>query len=136
MHIRVPALRERPDDILPLGERFLELYAGKYHRGVRSISEDAATLLKAHFWSGNVRELQNAIEKAVILCEGQEISASDLSLDARSSPAVSSGQTLDQTEERTIREAMSRCRGNLSLVAKELGISRPTLYSKLKKYDI
>ena len=136
MHIKLPALRERPDDILPLGERFLELYAGKYHRGVQGISEDAADLLKRHLWSGNVRELQNVIEKAVILCEGREISASDLSLDSRSAPVGAPGQTLDQTEERTIREAMARCRGNLSLVAKELGISRPTLYSKLKKYDI
>lgn len=136
VHLRLPSLRERPEDILPLAERFLGHFAGKYHRGVDSISPRAASALKSHDWSGNVRELQNVIEKAVILSEGTCITAEDLSLDHRHNSGSPASQTLDKAEEKAIRDAMALCKGNLTLVAKELGISRPTLYSKLKKYDI
>ena len=70
------------------------------------------------------------------MSEGQSITAEDLSLERKISPGPGSKQTLDEAEAQTIRKAMARCNGNLTLVAKELGISRPTLYSKLKKYDI
>ena len=136
MHLHLPALRERPDDIVPLSERFLAAFAAKYHRSVAGIAPDAAAKLRAHAWSGHIRELQNTVEKAVILSEGRLLQAGDLSLETPSRAVETVGQTLDAAEERTIREAMARCGGNLTLVAKELGISRPTLYSKLKKYDI
>lgn len=136
MRIRLPSLRERPEDVMPLAERFLAVYAGKYRRSASVFTPEAAKLLKAHEWSGNIRELQNSIEKAVILSEGQSITAEDLSLERIISPGPGSKQTLDEAEAQTIRKAMARCNGNLTLVAKELGISRPTLYSKLKKYDI
>lgn len=136
MHIALPPLRERPDDILPLAERFLAMYSEKYHRPVGSIAPEAASLLQSHSWSGNIRELQNTIEKAVILSEGAVLMAGDLSLDRKQVQKSAPRQTLDESESRTIREAMARCNGNLTLVARELGISRPTLYSKLKKYDI
>ena len=136
MHIALPPLRERPDDILPLAERFLAMYSEKYHRPVQSIAPEAASLLQSHSWSGNIRELQNTIEKAVILSEGAVLTAGDLSFDRKQVQKSSPRQTLDESEARTIREAMARCNGNLTLVARELGISRPTLYSKLKKYDI
>jgi len=137
MQLHLPPLRDRVDDIIPLAELFLNNFAEKYHRPVSSISDSAAAILKAHKWSGNVRELQNAIEKAVILSEGSSLEAADLSLNASRTQSSSAGpQTLDEAEEQTIRDAMGRCGGNLTLVAKELGISRPTLYSKLKKYDI
>ncbi len=136
MNIHLPALRERPDDILPLAERFLNEYSDKYRRQVSSISQEAAEALKAHFWSGNIRELQNTIEKAVILSDGNALMAGDLALETRRSDASARKQTLGEAEEETIRDTMVRCGGNLTLVAKELGISRPTLYSKLRKYDI
>ena len=136
MHIALPPLRERPDDILPLAERFLAMYSEKYHRPVGSIAPEAAALLQSHSWSGNIRELQNTVEKAVILSEGVVLTAGDLSLDRKQVQKSAPRQTLDESESRTIREAMARCNGNLTLVARELGISRPTLYSKLKKYDI
>ena len=136
MHISLPALRERSEDVMPLAERFLAMYAEKYRRGVTAISEEAAAMLKSHAWSGNIRELQNTIEKAVILSEGTSLKAEDLSLEKKSTVKSSPRQTLDEAEAQTIRDTMARCNGNLTLVAKELGISRPTLYSKLKKYDI
>ena len=140
MHLHLPALRDRADDILPLAEMFVSRYNEKYHRSVQGFSADGEAALKAYGWSGNVRELQNTVEKAVILCEGDEIKAADLQLksDAKGAAAASAPaqETLEQAEERAIREAMAQCDGNLSMVAKMLGVSRPTLYSKLRKYGI
>lgn len=135
VQMHLPALRERASDILPLADLFVKKYGAKYRRAVESISPEAEQRLLSHSWSGNIRELQNVIEKAVILSEGKTLKLKDLSLCNPAKPAAPA-QTLEETEEKTIRDALSRCNGNLSLVAKELGISRPTLYSKLKKYDI
>ena len=137
VRMHLPALRERPGDVIPLAQRFLVRYATKYRRSVETIAPDAEQRLVSHAWSGNIRELQNVIEKAVILSEGRTLRLDDLSLDTSSkATSVAATQTLEEAEEQTIRNTMARCGGNLSLVAKELGISRPTLYSKLKKYDI
>ena len=144
LHVQLPPLRQRTDEILPLAERFVNLYAEKYHRAVASVSAEAAKLLLAHPWSGNIRELQNCIEKAVILSDGVELLSSDIQLQTTNSqsgvPIGGGGseplETLEAAEERTIRAAMNQYDGNLSLVAKSLDISRPTLYAKLKKYGI
>lgn len=144
LHVQLPPLRQRTDEILPLAERFVNLYAEKYHRAVASVSSEAAKLLLAHPWSGNIRELQNCIEKAVILSDGVELLSSDIQLQTTNSqsgvPEGGGGsqplETLEAAEERTIRAAMNQYDGNLSLVAKSLDISRPTLYAKLKKYGI
>ena len=139
MHLHLPALRERTDEIVPLAEMFVEKFAEKYRRNVCGISADAAELLKGHSWSGNIRELSNCIEKAVILSENELLGAADLEIvPARKAESieVSSTDTLEETEEKAIRAAMARFGGNLSMVAKSLEISRPTLYSKLKKYGI
>ena len=101
------------------------------------LDNDALSELKHYPWPGNVRELQNCIEKAVILSEGNLLKKEDLQLPStpvlKTSDAVG---TLEEVEERTIRAAMDKYSGNLSMVAKALDISRPTLYSKLKKYGI
>ena len=136
MQMHLPPLRNRAEDILPLAELFLKKYAEKYHRPVETISEEAALRLTSHAWSGNIRELQNMIEKAVILSEGKVLLLKDLSMNTPIKATSTVSQTLDEAEEKTIRDTLSRCNGNLSMVAKELGISRPTLYSKLKKYGI
>ena len=140
MHLHLPALRERRDEIVPLAEMFIARYADKYRRSVSGLTPEAAELLKSHYWSGNIRELQNCIEKAVILCDGNIISASDVELQAmkavQSTAEMSGNETLEETEEKTIRAALNRFGGNLSMVAKSLDISRPTLYAKLKKYNI
>ena len=93
-------------------------------------------------WNGNIRELQNTIEKAVILTDGTELQLSDFCLpnqqyeNAQKQLSPSGEETLEEVEERTIRAAMERYNGNLTHVAKSLNISRPTLYTKLKKYNI
>ena len=140
MHLHLPALRERTDEIAPLAEMFIEKYAKRYCRDINSISPEATAMLKGHYWAGNIRELQNCIEKAVIMSEGTMLQASDIELPQAisfSHNSVMNGiETLEETEEKTIRAAMARFGGNLSMVAKSLEISRPTLYAKLKKYNI
>lgn len=137
--LHLPALRERTDEIGPLAEMFITKFAERYRRNVKGLSEEATERLKSHFWSGNIRELSNCIEKAVILSENELLTAADIEIvPARvSGPAEVSGtDTLEETEEKAIRAAMARFGGNLSMVAKSLEISRPTLYAKLKKYNI
>ena len=140
MHLHLPALREREDEIVPLAEMFVEKYSERYRREVTGLSKDAEEKLRSHRWSGNIRELQNCIEKAVILSEGQTLTADDIQLAASQETAgsefMSGEDTLEMTEEKAIRAAMNRFGGNLSMVAKALDISRPTLYAKLKKYNI
>ena len=136
VHLALPALRDRREDIVPLAEMFLQRFAGKYHRPLTGIAPEAADLLEGQRWSGNIRELQNCIEKAVILSEGNVLTEKDLQLD--SSPG-NSGKTdghPERSEESLVREAMERARGNISAAAKMLGVSRPTLYAKLKKYGL
>ncbi len=143
VHIALPPLRERKEDIVPLAQLFLERFARKYHRPLTGLAPDAAALLTEARWSGNIRELQNVIEKAVILSEAKMLTAKDL--DARSLSGRTEDAAPDMTggllrspadEERLVREAMSRADGNISAAAKLLGVSRPTLYAKLKKYNI
>lgn len=140
IHLALPPLRDRNDEIVPLAELFLKKYAARYHRSVKSLSSEAVSLLCSHRWSGNIRELQNCIEKAVILSEGEQLQSADIQLvPSRLYEDVSKmtgEESLDDAEEQAIRAAMLRFGGNLSMVAKSLGISRPTLYAKLKKYHI
>ncbi len=140
MHLHLPALRERIDEIAPLAEMFVAKYAERYRRNVSGLTSDALELLKGHVWSGNIRELQNCIEKAVILCDGEVLTVSDIELPQGRAglhgTVMSGNETLEETEEKAIRAAMARFGGNLSMVAKSLEISRPTLYAKLKKYNI
>ena len=147
MHLMLPPLRERTDEIKELALSFLHTYATKYGRQVQTIAQPVLESLRLHRWSGNIRELKNTIEKAVIMSEGDTLTMDDLQLSIPSGgqqnisdepkPAMEYyGETLEMQEEKTIRAAMEKCGGNLTLVAKTLNISRPTLYSKLKKYGI
>ena len=136
--ITLPPLRRRPDSIVPLAENFLGEFASKYGRAVTGFSPAAKAELQGYSWPGNVRELRGCVEKAVILSEGETIDSLGLSssVGGQGSDEISSSDTIESVEEKTIRSAMARCNGNLSLVAKSLKISRPTLYAKLKKYGI
>ena len=136
MHLHLPALRERTDEIVPLAKMFISKYAEKYRRQVNGLTSEAEDLLKGQFWSGNIRELQNCIEKAVILSDGDTIGVNDIELPQCHFKSVSATDTWEETEEKAIRAAMAKFGSNLSMVAKSLQISRPTLYAKLKKYNI
>ena len=139
VHIALPALRERKEDIASLAEMFLERFAEKYHRPLKGLEESAENALRSHWWNGNIRELQNCIEKAVILSDGVSLKAKDLQLEPVKQASPSSGTLRaisEAEEERLIRNAMERSGGNISSAAKMLGVSRPTLYAKLKKYGL
>lgn len=136
VHVRLPALRERKSDIVPLAELFMARFAQKYHRTLTALDADAASLLTEQRWSGNIRELQNCIEKAVILSEKTTLSAADLQFDGNSMQGIASIRISETDEEKLIRDAVARSCGNISAAAKMLGVSRPTLYAKLKKYNL
>ena len=133
VHIALPPLRERREDIVPLAQLFLERFAEKYHRSLTGLDASAREALESARWNGNIRELQNVIEKAVILSEAKNLSAKDFQMET-------SGSALRTTngadEEKLVRDAMERTDGNISAAAKMLGVSRPTLYAKLKKYGL
>ncbi|MBQ1882068.1 MAG: sigma-54-dependent Fis family transcriptional regulator [Bacteroidales bacterium] len=141
-HLHIPALRERAEDIVPLATMFLKKFSDKYHRDVSGMTEEARVLLTRLSWSGNIRQLQNVIEKAVILSDGPVLDASAFSdelSDSAEGETESSGKdvfTLEEAEKQAIASAMKKYGDNLSLVAKALDISRPTLYNKLKKYGL
>ena len=137
VHIALPPLRERKEDIVPLAQMFMERFAIKYHRPLTGLAPEAAAALKDCRWSGNIRELQNCIEKAVILSEGNDLTEKDLQLEHASRPSGTTVKAISEAdEERMVRDAMERASGNISSAAKMLGVSRPTLYAKLKKYGL
>ena len=137
IHLELPPLRERRDDIVPLAERFVAAFAEKYHRPVAGLDEAAAEALKACRWNGNIRELQNLVEKAVILAEGHTLTSADILKDLSRQPGmIQRRQVGDENEERLVRDAMERADWNISAAARILGVSRPTLYAKLKKYNL
>ncbi len=136
--LQLPPLRERTDEIAALANSFTIRYAKKYRRNVTGISDEAIALLSHCRWPGNVRELQNCIEKAVILADNSILQPEDLQIDksALNTGTSSVAETLEDAEEQVIRNTVKKYNGNLSLVAKALNISRPTLYNRLKKYGI
>ena len=137
IHVTLPPLRDRPEDILPLAERFLAQYAARYGKNITAIDRAAAEKLGAYPWYGNIRELQHAVEKAVILCEGERLHAADFVLAQRDETVMPGGvTTLEEMESSLIRRAMDQHKGNLSQVAAQLGITRQTLYNKIKIYNL
>ncbi len=135
--IEIPPLRDRKEDIPQLAGFFLNKYASKYGKNGLLLSTSAVKKLETYHWPGNVRELQHAIEKAVILCDGNELQPSDFVLRKQEGNTAGFEQlTLDEAEKLLISSSMKRNNSNMSAIATELGISRPTLYSKIKKYDL
>lgn len=137
VRLNLPPLRERKDEIMPLSSRFMSEFAARYRRNVERFNEAAETKLLSHNWHGNIRELKNCIENAVIMSEGALIKADDISFsNVKSVDKSATDGSIAMAEEQAIRDALEKFGGNLSIVAKVLKISRPTLYAKLKKYNI
>ena len=135
MPLHLPPLRERPDEIISLAELFVKEFAAEYPRKAQNLSDEAKQLLLRCRWSGNIRELRGCIEKAVIYSETEQIRVEDLKIgdtDLMGESVV----TMADYEEKIIREALKKHNGNLTLVAKALNMSRPTLYNRLKKYGV
>ena len=137
INIEIPPLRERGSDILQLTEFYLKKYGAKYDKPSLTIGKKAEKRLLDYPWPGNVRELQHCIERAVILADKEEIDENTLALSNQASPPESkSPRTFEDMEKQMIIACLDKENGNMSAVAKTLGITRPTLYKKLKRYDI
>lgn len=142
VEITVPPLRERRADILPIARHYVALYSRKYGGRSRTLSDDCAEALQSNDWPGNVRSLRHAIERAVILSDSDELKAHDLQLEQvvdETRPTVtneSSVFNLDQLEKETIRSALNKHGFNISRAAKELGLTRASLYRRMEKHDL
>jgi DNA-binding NtrC family response regulator len=139
--VDLPPLRERRDDIMPLATSFLNKFAAQANRPISGFTPSAIDRLTSFDWPGNVRQLQNEIQRAVLLCEGSVVDAADLSVaNARSSTGEGGGDTnftlLEGVERNAIVQMLKETGGNKLEAAKRLGIGRQTLYNKIKAYGI
>jgi len=138
VELRIPPLRERPQDVLPLAERFLATFALQSHKTLAGFTDRAVQVMEQHDWPGNVRELRNCVERGVIFCEQSHVDVEHLGLHeaaARLSPALGQRQTLEATEEAHIRHIV-RTTASLEEAAKVLDIDIATLWRKRRKYGI
>ena len=148
IQITIPALRERPEDIIPLSIFFVEHYNRKFKRNIEGVSPDATRLLLAHDWPGNVRELRNAIERAMILEEGSLLTTRSFPIAisrpeavdrVASAPAAefpTEGMSLEDNERTLVVRALEKAGGNQSQAARLLRITRDTLRYKMKKFSL
>ena len=143
--LHIPPLRERKVDIPELARHFLAHFAARFHRTFTDFTREALDKLEAHSWPGNIRELRNAIERAVLLEEGPIVEANHLLVDVRAAGPGKAGRTAAPLEEdldlggielRTLVRALERSHGNASHAARLLGVSRDTVRSWMKRFDV
>ena len=137
VEVRLPALRERREDIPALAAHFLRRHAQRYRKPVETLDAEALRALLAHPWPGNVRELDHVLERAVLMARGSVLEAGDLGLRALAGGGTSLEQmTLDEVERVLIQKALARHGGNVSDAAKTLGVSRSALYRRLERHGL
>lgn len=140
VEIFLPPLRERQDDIPQLAEHFLQVYSNKYRKDFKGFKSTAMQLLQRYNWPGNIRELQHAIERAIIMAEGKELDSRDFFfLSAKPNNEKinnNASYNLDEVEKNVIQKAIDKNGGNISKAAKELGLTRASLYRRLEKYGL
>ena len=140
IHVEIPSLRERKEDIVPLAEIFIEKYCTIYSKPILELDDTCKRKLEEQPWTGNIRELEHTIEKAVIICDEPVLNS--LCFDfpkiqpKEESVRNEKVRTLEEMEYQMIKNALEKNEGNLSLAANQLGISRQTLYNKLKRYGL
>jgi two-component system, NtrC family, response regulator HydG len=140
VEIKLPALRERIEDIELLAEHFIDQYYKKYKLTKKRLNASTLKRLQMHHWPGNIRELQHAVERAVIMSEGTYLEPHDFFLsdneDSKPADIVTSNMNLEETEKMLIRKVVDKYGGNISRAAKELGLTRASLYRRMEKYGI
>ncbi|WP_117883508.1 sigma-54-dependent transcriptional regulator [Aureibaculum luteum] len=136
IHVEVPPLRERDDDVLLLADFYLNKFAAKYGKQGLRLNAMVQDKFKDYGWPGNVRELRHAMERAVILCDGNVLKPTDFSWSNKTIPSnETTTATLEEMEKVMISNALNKHDGNYSAAANQLGVSRQTLYNKIKKMD-
>ncbi|TQV76043.1 sigma-54-dependent Fis family transcriptional regulator [Exilibacterium tricleocarpae] len=136
VEISLPPLRERHQDIPALIDHYLRLLCGKYKKTGSHVSQKTIKALQGYRWPGNIRELKHSLERAIIVSKSSELRLEDLLLRQEPEPKAAIDFNLERIEKKTIENALQAFEGNLTLVAKELGLGRTTLYRKLKKYGV
>jgi two-component system, NtrC family, response regulator len=135
--IRLPPLREREGDALVLARTFLDQYNDEFKRSIRGFTQEALSAIESYDWPGNVREIESRIKRAVIMAEGRQLSVEDLELPTQADRfALSLQDVRDQAELCALRQALAKVDGNMTQAAQLLGITRPTLYRLLEKFDL
>jgi transcriptional regulator with PAS, ATPase and Fis domain len=145
--VRLPPLRERREDIMPLTKYFLQKYNEEFHKNFRQISKEVENFLKEYDWPGNIRELRNVIERAMILGEGETLLMGHLPIEIFTQPATEGGGvegirippgglSLEKVEEALVRQALKMTKGNQTKAAKLLDISRDALRYRMQKFGI
>jgi two-component system NtrC family response regulator len=137
--VNIPPLRDRSGDPALLAHAFVRRFAEEQNRGAMTMREDAVRAIEAHLWPGNVRELENCIKRAVIMAEGNQLTADDIGLSGVESPdavLLDLRQARDDAERRVIIAAMARADGNVVKAAELLGVSRPTLYDLMHRFGL
>ena len=140
MEIHLPSLRERKDDIVPMAHFILEQIAEKYNHGPETsgwrFEDNVAPYLEKYPWKGNIREMENKIERALILAENNTISVQDLDILDFEDVPENDDNALSEMEKNAIEKALFKHHGNISKTAEELGLSRAALYRRIEKYDL
>ncbi len=136
--VNIPPLRERPGDAVLLAHAFLDRYAEQFKKSTKAFAPDAVAAIERHGWPGNVREMENCIKRAVIMSDGNRIEAADLDLPgAQQDPEPLNLRQVRETAEReAVMRALARVDGNIAKAAELLGVSRPTLYDLIGRYEI
>jgi DNA-binding NtrC family response regulator len=137
IEIHLPALRDRRDDIPALAAHFLRRHATRYRKSLAGFDSGAMQVLLAHPWPGNIRELDHAVERAVLMAQGEQLRAADLGLRLTTGPAARlEDLPLEDVEKMLIQKALSRYGGNVSRAAQALGLSRSALYRRIASYGL
>jgi DNA-binding NtrC family response regulator len=136
IQIHLPPLRERVEDIMDLVTYFLDLYGRKYNKPGLHVQDETLDKLRKYSWPGNIRELQHAIEKAVILTDQDKLSPRDFFFGTEETGMLNASETLEEMEKKMIISALKKNAQNQSITAEQLGITRQTLYNKIKKYGL
>ena len=137
VEITLPPLRQRVNDIVPLAQHYLTSFAKKYEKGKLSIADEAIKMLNTYQWPGNIRELEHAVERAVIMCSSVELTSKDFNLSpTKHKTLVVDNLKMEEVEKITIEQSLDKNNGHLTKVAKELGMARSTLYRKMARYGI
>jgi DNA-binding NtrC family response regulator len=136
IHIHLPPLRERREDIALLAQHFLKAHVTRYRKAITGFDDAAVEAMKDYAWPGNVRELDHAVERGVLMSQGKVVRAPDLGLNAGNSAPRLEDMSLEEVEAFLIKKTLARCDGNARKAAEELGLSRSAFYRRLERYKL
>ena len=142
VEITVPPLRRRPDDVMPIARHYAEIYSRKYGKRQKTFSSNAEAAMSSYYWPGNVRALRHAVERAVILARNDILEAADLQLesavaaDSHEKEPAPTALNLEQMERQAVEKALHKHKFNISRAAKELGLTRASLYRRMEKHGL